>query len=103
MAYRRFLVILFAASLATVARAGSPAALSATTVPVVSIGSVSLPEGNAGSRVVLFPVTLSAPSTSTVSVHYATASGTATSGSDFTAASGTLSFAAGATTRFVGG
>ena len=52
-------------------------------------------------RVVVLPVTLSAPSTSTVSVHYATASGTATSGSDFTAASGTLSFSAGATTRFV--
>jgi len=101
MAYRRFLAILFAASMATVSLAGSPAAVQVTTVPAISIGSLSVLEGNAGSRVVVFPVTLSAPSTSTVSVHYATAPGTATSGNDFTAASGTLTFAAGATTRFV--
>ena len=60
MAYRRFLAILFAASMATVSLTGSPAAVQVTTVPAVSIGTVSVLEGNAGSRVVVFPVTLSA-------------------------------------------
>ena len=67
----------------------------------MGIGNATVVEGNVGSRTVWFVVTLSAPSTSTVSVHYATASGTATAGSDFTAVSGTLTFPAGATTRFV--
>jgi hypothetical protein len=46
-------------------------------------------------------VTLSTPSASAVSVHYGTASGTAISGSDFTGVSGTLTFPASATSRFV--
>ncbi len=44
-------------------------------------------------------VTLSNPSSQTVSVDYATANGTAQAGSDYTSASGTLSFAAGQTSR----
>jgi hypothetical protein len=48
-----------------------------------------------------FDVTLSAPSGKTVSVGYATANGTATAGSDYQAASGTLSFPPGTTTRTV--
>jgi hypothetical protein len=67
----------------------------------VGIDNTTLVEGNTGSRTAGFVVTLSAPSTSPVSVHYATASGTATAGSDFTGVSGTLTFPAGATTRFV--
>ena len=42
-----------------------------------------------------FTVTLSAPSAMAITVNYATASGTATSGADFSATSGTLTFAAG--------
>ena len=52
------------------------------------------PEGNTGAVVVNVPVTLSAGSTSTVTVHYATldtgAAGIATSGVDYLATSGTL-------------
>ena len=83
-----------AASVAPAARAAS--------LPVVSVGSASVLEGNAGSRTVWLPVTLSVASTSTVAVHYATASATATSGSDFVGASGTLTFSAGVIARFVG-
>ena len=47
----------------------------------------------ADSATVDFPVTLSRASTSTVAVDCATPNGTATAGSDYTAASGTLTFA----------
>ena len=47
------------------------------------------------------PVTLSTPSPATVAVKFATADGTAKAGTDYTASSGTLSFAAGQTTKFV--
>jgi Calx-beta domain/RTX calcium-binding nonapeptide repeat (4 copies)/von Willebrand factor type A domain len=46
---------------------------------------------------VTYTVTLSAASGQTVTVNYVAASGTATSGSDFTATSGTLTFAVGST------
>ncbi len=49
----------------------------------------------------VFTVRLNGPSATTVAVEYATASGTATSGSDFTPVSGTLTFAPGQTTRAV--
>jgi hypothetical protein len=58
----------------------------------VSIGDVTVTEGNAGTSSALFAVTLSAASSSTVSVNYATANGTATAGSDYVATSGTLTF-----------
>src|SRR4029078_8383250 len=67
----------------------------------VGSGNPTGVEGNAGSRTVWFAVTLSTASTSTVSVHYATASGAATASSDFTGGSGTLTFPAGTTSRAV--
>ncbi len=48
-----------------------------------------------------FAVTLSRAPAGTVTVGYATADGTATAGSDYTASSGTLSFAAGETAKTV--
>ena len=48
-----------------------------------------------------FAVTLDRASTRTVTVHYATANGTATAGEDYTARSGTLTFAPGDVTRTV--
>ena len=50
----------------------------------------------------IFTVTLDAASTSTVTVDYATSDGTAAAGSDYTAASGTLTFSPGDTTARVG-
>ncbi|HEX2699894.1 MAG TPA: Ig-like domain-containing protein, partial [Acidimicrobiales bacterium] len=71
------------------------------TGPRVSIGDVSVSEGDAATRAAILTVSLSKPSTSAVSVAYATANGTATAGSDYTAKSGTLSFAPGATSAKV--
>ena len=47
------------------------------------------------------PVKLNMPSASPVTVHYATADGTAVAGTDYTAASGTLTFPAGQTTAAI--
>jgi hypothetical protein len=60
--------------------------------------TVTVTEGNAGTRAATFTVTLSAPYAQPVTVQYATANGTATAGSDYQAArSGTLSIPAGQT------
>ena len=59
----------------------------------VSIADASAPEGETLS----FPVTLSAAVPVTVTVAYRTVDGSAESGEDFTAASGTLAFAPGST------
>ncbi len=48
-----------------------------------------------------FTVTLSAPSAQTVTVDYATANGTASAPADYTSATGTVTFAPGATTQTV--
>ena len=67
----------------------------------VGVGNAAVVEGNSGSRQVFLPVTLSDTSGSDVSVHYATASGTATAGTDFTSTSGTLTIPAGTSTAYV--
>ena len=72
------------------------------TPPTVSISNATVAEGNSGSSTLAFTVSLSKASTSTVTVGYSTANGTATAGQDYTAASGTLSFAPGVTSQQVG-
>jgi hypothetical protein len=69
--------------------------------PRLQIGDVTLTEGNAGTASATFTVTLSATSAQTVSVAYTTGSGTATAGSDYQAASGTLTFAPGQTSKTI--
>lgn len=61
----------------------------------ISADDASAAEGNAGTTTATVAVTLSAASTSTVTVAYATADGTAKAGSDYTSASGTLTFRVG--------
>ncbi|MBX7147565.1 hypothetical protein K1X76_00645 [bacterium] len=63
--------------------------------PSLSIDDVSVGESGSAS----FTVTLSAASGKTVTVTYTTSNGTATSGSDYSTASGTLTFTAGQTTK----
>ena len=69
--------------------------------PQLQIRGVSVTEGNTGAVAAQFAVTLSAASTQTVTVAYATADGTATAGSDYQAASGKLTFAPGETSKTV--
>jgi hypothetical protein len=73
----------------------------AAPLPTLSVADVSVNEGNAGTSTATFTVTLSAAAAGAVTVNYATADGTATAGSDYTAGSGTLTFAAGQVTKTV--
>ncbi|HYT30935.1 MAG TPA: Calx-beta domain-containing protein, partial [Actinomycetota bacterium] len=67
--------------------------------PTLSVNDVSKAEGNSGAVSASFTVSLSNASTQTVTVAWATADGTAVAGSDYTGASGTLSFPPGTTTQ----
>jgi hypothetical protein len=70
-------------------------------LPTLSVNDASVPEGNAGTATATFTVSLSAAAAGPVTVSYATADGTATAGTDYSAASGTLTFTAGQTTKTV--
>jgi protocatechuate 3,4-dioxygenase beta subunit len=74
---------------------------STPTTPALIVTGFSATEGNSGTTTANFTVTLSAASTSTVTVAYATVDGSATAGSDYQAASGTLTFAPGETSKTV--
>ncbi|MFL5679673.1 MAG: beta strand repeat-containing protein [Chloroflexota bacterium] len=67
----------------------------------VSIGDATVAEGNTGSVPLTVTVSLSAPSAKVVTVGYATADGSAVHSADYTAASGTVTFAAGETSHDV--
>ncbi|MBA2732119.1 MAG: lamin tail domain-containing protein [Acidobacteria bacterium] len=69
--------------------------------PTLSINSVLVTEGDSGTKTLDFTVTLSAASGQTVTVDYATADNTATAGTDYQAASGTLTFIPGDTTETI--
>jgi hypothetical protein len=70
--------------------------------PGISDDDMIVDEGPAGNNTVAdIPVRLTNPSTETVSVNYATASGTAVAGADFQSASGVLTFAPGETVKIV--
>lgn len=67
-------------------------------LPTLSINNVSRAEGNSNSSL-SFTVSLSAASSQTVTVKFATANGTASASSDYTAMTGTVTFAPGQTSR----
>jgi probable HAF family extracellular repeat protein len=70
-------------------------------LPLMTIADTSVTEGNTGTRNATFTVTLSRASAQPITVHYATADGGAVAGTDYLAASGTLTFAPGQTTRTI--
>ena len=96
---KRTTVVLLSASLLVPLLAQPGWAGRRTKIPV-TISDASQLEGNSGTTPYTFTVTLGRASTSTVSVKYATAAGSA-DGADFVATSGMLTFEPGVTERTV--
>jgi hypothetical protein len=69
--------------------------------PGLTINNVSVAEPDSGTVNVTLTVKLSAASGRNISVHYATANGTASSATDYVSKTGTVSFTAGQTTRTI--
>ncbi len=80
---------------------GNPAIPFDPNAPQLQIRDVTVTEGNTGTVAAQFTVTLSSASTQTITVAYATANGTATAGSDYQAASGTLTLAPGEASKTI--
>ena len=70
-------------------------------LPALSINDVTVTESDAGTTSATFTVGLNAPSSHAISVDYGTADGTATAPADYAAGSGSLTFAAGQTSKQV--
>ena len=70
-------------------------------VPTMSINDVTNAEGKSGTRSFTFTVSLSRATTAAVSVNFATANGSAIAAEDYVAASGTVVFNPGETTRTI--
>ena len=85
----------------TTAATLNASAFVATPPGSLSVSDVSVTEGNSGTKVMTFTVTLSSANVQSVTVDYATQDNTATAGSDYAAASGTLTFAPGDLTKTV--
>ena len=87
---------------ATLARAAAVGTITNDDVaPTLSIADTSVVEGDAGTSPLPFTVTLSRAYSSPVTVSYATSNGSAAAGSDYTAAAGTLTFAAGQVAQII--
>lgn len=70
-------------------------------LPALAVGDASVAEGDSGTSTLSVPVTLSKSVTWTVSVQYATADGSATAPTDYTAGSGTITFAPGESSKSI--
>jgi endoglucanase len=70
-------------------------------IPTLSVDDVTVTEGDTGTVAAEFVVNLSEASDQEVTVEYSTDNGTATAGSDYTAQSGTITFAAGETSKII--
>lgn len=69
--------------------------------PTISVAGVSVAEGNSGTTATSVTVTLSNPSSETITVLYATSADTATAGADYQSASGTVTFNPGVTQQTI--
>jgi hypothetical protein len=70
-------------------------------LPTISVEIPSVTEGNSGTKSLPFTLKLSEASDQVVTVKFATSDGTAKSGQDYTASSGTVTFASGETSKVV--
>src|SRR5262249_31984652 len=80
---------------------GTAVGTSPPVLPSLSVADASVAEANSGTHDLAFTVSLSAAATAPVTVAYATSNGAARAGSDYTATSGPLTFAAGETSKMV--
>ena len=69
--------------------------------PNITIDDATTSEGDSGTVTIMFRVSLDSAPSSTVTVDYTTGDGTATNGSDYVSASGTVTFAPGETEQFI--
>jgi CSLREA domain-containing protein len=69
--------------------------------PILSIDDVMVTQSNSGTTSAVFTVSLSMASTQSITVNYATADGTGTTGGDYQAATGTLTFNPGETSKTI--
>jgi len=69
--------------------------------PSIAINDLSITEGNSGTKVATFTISLSQPAAKAVTVAFTTSNGTATAGSDYQAVSGTVTFAPGVITQTI--
>ena len=84
-------------------RLATSAEITVAAAPALSVGDVTIAEGNSGASVATFTVTLTPVNPAqTVTVNFATADGSATANSDYTTANGTLTFAPSVSSRTVG-
>ena len=70
-------------------------------LPTITVAGATVQETTAATQALIFTVSLSAASALPVTVAYATQDGTAHAGTDYDAAAGTVTFAAGQTTQTV--
>jgi murein DD-endopeptidase MepM/ murein hydrolase activator NlpD len=70
-------------------------------LPAISVADAAIPEGHSATSLLAFAFTLSYSSTLVTTVSYSTADASATAGSDYVAASGTITFAPGETSRLL--
>ncbi len=97
-----FFVVLSNAVNATINLAAATATLvNDDIIPGIAVGDLALAEGTGGPTPFELPVSLSAATSLTVSVAYATSDGTAAAGSDYTTTTGTLTFAPGETLKMI--
>lgn len=75
--------------------------ISVLAMPSLSISDATLTEGDSGTQLMTFIVSLNTPSDRPISARYATASGSAISGSDFSARSGIVRFLPGETQKVI--
>ena len=87
-----FTVNLSGASGATIANGTATGTIVNDDIASLAIGDTTVTEGDSGTTTASFPVILSDPSASAVTVGFATSNGTAVAGSDYTSTSGTLTF-----------
>lgn len=100
-AHETFRLVLSDAAWAEIAPEGGTGTILDDDGPKLSIGDVTIVEGDSGTRTLVFSVALSQPAAESVSVNFASADGTARRGVDYQSTTGTVTFEVGQTSRTI--